>query len=320
MNKKLLILLISLFLTNNNIVSHRKTFQKKLQIKEIIKKLSDWDIFTEALIQVESEGRENAIGKKNDVGVLQLTPIYVNEVNRILKRKVYSLHNRNNKNKSIAMFNVIQNYYNPGRNIDKAIKLHNPRAPKSYKEKILKQIKIIKEKIEMNKQEILDIKYLRMASVWSENSYAIRRKVGCLIVKNNSIISDGYNGTPTNFENVCENIIMPDGTIKNTKNLEEVTSYIRNFKEGDESVFKKLVSKPYVLHAETNAITKLAKGTQNSEGATCYITDSPCLDCSKLIIQAGIKRVVYHREYRNTEGVELLKRANIEVKQIKIIQ
>ena len=129
MNKKLLILLISLFLTNNNIVSHRKTFQKKLQRKEIIKKLSDWDIFTEALIQVESEGRENAIGKKNDVGVLQLTPIYVNEVNRILKRKMYSLRNRKNKNKSIDMFNVVQNYYNPTKNIYKAIRLHNPRAP-----------------------------------------------------------------------------------------------------------------------------------------------------------------------------------------------
>ena len=119
-----------------------------------------------------------------------------------------------------------------------------------------------------------------MARIWSENSYCIRRQVGALIVKNKMIISDGYNGTPSGFENVCE--------------------------END-------VTKPYVLHAEANAITKIARSGNNSEGATLYVTDSPCIECSKLIIQAGIKRVVYARSYRLTDGIDLLKRAGIEV-------
>lgn len=136
----------------------------------------------------------------------------------------------------------------------------------------------------MSKQELLDRRYLRMASIWAENSYCQRRQVGALIVKDKMIISDGYNGTPSGFENVCE----------------------------DESN----VTKPYVLHAEANAITKIARSGNNSDGATLYVTDSPCIECAKLIIQAGIKRVVYAKEYRLKDGIELLKRANIEVKYI----
>lgn len=127
----------------------------------------------------------------------------------------------------------------------------------------------------------LDKRYLRMAKIWSENSYCQRRKVGALIVKDKMIISDGYNGTPSGFENICE----------------------------DENG----VTKPYVLHAEANAITKIARSNNNADGATLYVTDSPCIECSKLIIQAGIKRVVYSREYRLADGIDLLKRAGIEV-------
>lgn len=126
-----------------------------------------------------------------------------------------------------------------------------------------------------------DKSYLDMAEIWASNSYCKRRRVGALLVKDKMIISDGYNGTPSGFENICE----------------------------DESG----ATKPYVLHAEANAITKVAKSGNSSEGATLYVTASPCLECSKLIIQAGIKRVVYRDEYRLTDGVELLKRAGIEV-------
>ena len=131
------------------------------------------------------------------------------------------------------------------------------------------------------KQKRLDLRYLRMARIWAENSYCHRRQVGALVVKNKMIISDGYNGTPSGFENVCED---------------------------DNNV-----TKPYVLHAEANAITKLARSSNNSDGATLYVTDAPCIECSKLIIQAGIKRVVYAKQYRLTDGLELLGRANIEV-------
>lgn len=134
---------------------------------------------------------------------------------------------------------------------------------------------------EGSKQAELDYRYLRMAKIWSENSYCQRRQVGALIVKDKMIISDGFNGTPTGFPNVCE----------------------------DENN----VSFPYVLHAEANAITKIARSGNNSDGATLYVTDSPCIECSKLIIQAGIKRVIYAREYRLTDGVDLLRRAGIEV-------
>ena len=126
------------------------------------------------------------------------------------------------------------------------------------------------------------MRYLRMARIWSENSYCKRRQVGALVVKDKMIISDGYNGTPSGFENVCE----------------------------DENN----VNKPYVLHAEANAITKIARSGNNSEGSTLYVTDAPCIECSKLIIQAGIKRVIYGREYRLTDGIDLLRRANIEVR------
>jgi dCMP deaminase len=132
----------------------------------------------------------------------------------------------------------------------------------------------------MDKQEALDRRYLRMARIWAENSYCTRRQVGALIVKDKMIISDGYNGTPSGFENVCE---LDDGT-----------------------------TKPYVLHAEANAITKVAKSNNNSLGATLYVTASPCMECAKLIIQSGIKRVVYGEMYRLTDGLELLHRANIE--------
>ena len=131
-----------------------------------------------------------------------------------------------------------------------------------------------------DKQTKLDLRYLRMARIWAENSYCKRRQVGALVVKDKMIISDGYNGTPSGFENVCE--------------------------END-------VTKPYVLHAEANAITKLARSSNNSDGSTLYVTASPCIECAKLIIQAGIKRVVYAEKYRLNEGIELLERAGIKV-------
>ena len=130
------------------------------------------------------------------------------------------------------------------------------------------------------KQKKLDYRYLRMAQIWAENSYCKRRQVGALVVKDKMIISDGYNGTPSGFENICED---------------------------DNNV-----TKPYVLHAEANAITKLARSSNNSDGSTLYVTSSPCIECAKLIIQSGIKRVVYAEQYRLTDGIELLKRAGIE--------
>ena len=134
------------------------------------------------------------------------------------------------------------------------------------------------------KQLTLDRRYIRMATIWAENSYRTRRQVGALIVKNQRIISDGYNGTPAGFENICE----------------------------DENN----VTKPYVLHAEANAITKIARSNNSSEGATLYVTASPCIECAKLIIQAGIKRVVYSEKYRLEDGLELLRKANVEVEYI----
>ena len=131
------------------------------------------------------------------------------------------------------------------------------------------------------KKILLDKRYLRMAKIWAENSYCVRRKVGALIVNDQMIISDGYNGTPSGFENVCE----------------------------DESGAH---TKPYVLHAEANAITKVARSNNSSEGATLYVTASPCLECSKLIIQSGIKRVVFNELYRLSDGIDLLRRAGIE--------
>lgn len=132
-----------------------------------------------------------------------------------------------------------------------------------------------------SKQTSIDKRYLRMAAIWAENSYCRRRQVGAILVKENMIISDGFNGTPSGFENVCENT---DG-----------------------------VTLPYVLHAEANAITKVARSNNSSDGATLYVTTSPCMECSKLIIQSGIKRVVYSEHYRITDGLDLLAKAGIEI-------
>ena len=132
----------------------------------------------------------------------------------------------------------------------------------------------------------LDKIYLEMAQVLSKASYAKRRQVGCLIVKDRSIIAEGYNGTVSGFPNVCE----------------------------DENG----LTLPEVLHAESNALSKLTKSSQSSIGATMYITLSPCLDCSKLIVQSGIARVVYIEEYKCTKGIELLKKSIGRVEQIKL--
>lgn len=135
--------------------------------------------------------------------------------------------------------------------------------------------------MDKQKQYNLDYRYLRMAQIWAENSYCKRRQVGALVVKDKMIISDGYNGTPSGFDNICED--------------ETNTTY------------------PYVLHAEANAITKLARSSNNSDGATLYVTASPCIECAKLIIQAGIKRVIYGEEYRLSDGLDLMRKAGIEV-------
>lgn len=137
------------------------------------------------------------------------------------------------------------------------------------------------------RQSDFDKRYLEMARIWSKNSYCVRRQVGALIVKDRMIISDGYNGTPEGFENICE-----DDSNK---------------------------TKPYVLHAEANAITKVAKSNNSSEGATLYITTSPCMECAKLIIQSGIKRVVFCDEYHSNDGMEILERAKIEVQYLEIV-
>lgn len=139
--------------------------------------------------------------------------------------------------------------------------------------------------MEKSKQTLLDQRYLAMARIWSQNSYCQRRQVGALMVKDKMIISDGYNGTPSGFENLCED---DDGK-----------------------------TKPYVLHAEANAISKIAKSSNSSDGATMYVTASPCLECAKLIIQAGIRRVVYSEEYRLTDGIDLLRRAGVTVDHIE---
>ncbi len=137
-----------------------------------------------------------------------------------------------------------------------------------------------------DKSRLLDSRYLRMARIWSENSYCRRRKVGALIVKEKMIISDGYNGTPSGFPNICE--------------------------DADDVTF------PYVLHAEANAITKVARSNNSSDGSTLYVTASPCVECSKLIIQSGIRRVVFSELYRITDGIDLLRKAGIEVVHIPI--
>ena len=171
----------------------------------------------------------------------------------------------------------------------------------------------------MDKQFELDKRYLRMARIWSENSYAIRRKVGALVVKDRMIISDGYNGTPSGFENVCEDVECPNFSYKCFKTAMPIDE-VKSVEHCKDCPYSKLVTKPYVLHAEANAISKLAKSLNNSEGATLYVTDEPCLECSKMIIQAGIRRVVFWRDYHTHDGTELLNRAGIEVIQIKNIK
>lgn len=138
-----------------------------------------------------------------------------------------------------------------------------------------------------DKQRALDERYLRMAAIWSENSYCRRRQVGAIIVKDKMIISDGYNGTPSGFDNICES--------------------------------QNGVTFPYVLHAEANAITKVARSNNSSEGGTLYVTASPCMECSKLIIQAGIKRVVFSELYRITDGLDLLRKAGIETVHLPLL-
>ena len=135
--------------------------------------------------------------------------------------------------------------------------------------------------VSSEKQYLLDQRYLAMARIWSQNSYCNRRQVGAIIVKNKMIISDGYNGTPSGFENECEDCHNK--------------------------------TKPYVLHAEANAITKVARSHNSSDGATLYVTASPCIECAKLIIQAGIRRVVFSEKYHQEDGIQLLRRANIDV-------
>jgi len=142
------------------------------------------------------------------------------------------------------------------------------------------------QNLPQHKQNKLDVLYLRMAKVWSENSHCKRNQVGCLIVKDRQIISDGYNGTPSGFPNECEDC--------NNNTL------------------------PTVLHAEANAITKIAKSTNSAEGATLYVTLSPCFDCAKIIIQAGIKRIVYMEVYRNTDSFKLFEEAGIEIKKVNL--
>ncbi len=158
--------------------------------------------------------------------------------------------------------------------------------PAGYKEKAFHLETVKTYNMIDDKQLQLDKRYLRMARIWSENSYCERRKVGALLVKDKMIISDGYNGTPSGFPNVCES------------------------EEG--------VTLPYVLHAEANAITKVARSNNSSEGSTLYVSTSPCMECSKLIIQAGIKRVVFSDLYRITDGLDLLRDAGVETVHIPL--
>lgn len=138
---------------------------------------------------------------------------------------------------------------------------------------------------ELDKQIRYDKAYLRMALTWADLSHCVRKQVGALIVKDGMIISDGYNGTPAGFDNCCEN-------------------------ENGETHW-------FVLHAEANAILKVAKSTNNCVGATLYLTLSPCPDCSKLVLQAGIKKVVYINAYKDTKGLDFLRDAGLEVVQIQ---
>lgn len=149
--------------------------------------------------------------------------------------------------------------------------------------------------VSAQRQHKIDVTYIKMAQTWADLSHALRKKVGALIVKNNTIIADGYNGTPSGFENECEEAV-----------------------NNEDGTFREYRTKWYVLHAESNALAKVAKSTQSSEGATLYVTYSPCTECSKLILQAGIKKVVYLEEYRDIAGLDFLRRAGVEIKKINI--
>lgn len=149
--------------------------------------------------------------------------------------------------------------------------------------------------VSAQKQHKIDVTYIKMAQTWADLSHSLRKKVGALIVKNNTIIADGHNGTPSGFENECEESV-----------------------NNEDGTFREYRTKWYVLHAESNALAKVAKSTQSSEDATLYVTCSPCTECSKLILQAGIKKVVYLEEYRDVAGLDFLHRAGVEIKKINI--
>lgn len=164
-----------------------------------------------------------------------------------------------------------------------------------------------------NKQLQFDKSYIRMAYEWAKNSYALRRKVGCLIVKDRMIISDGYNGMPSGFPNVCEDYRpLHLSHFQKSESKEELDEVLKLYPDTETK------TKEEVLHAESNAITKLARSHNSSDGATLYVTCQPCFDCAKLIIQAGIKRVVYAADYHTQDGINLLKRAGIEVVKIEL--
>jgi dCMP deaminase len=158
----------------------------------------------------------------------------------------------------------------------------------------------------MPNQNKLDKTYLKMAQAWAEMSHATRKKVGCLIVKDERIISDGFNGTPSGFDNDCEEVFYTYDERDFYRDQEW------QLDKGKDKFFK-LKTKPEVLHAESNALMKLARSTNSSEGATIYCTYSPCFDCAKLIVQSGVKRFVYNETYRKTEGLDLLKKAGVEI-------
>ena len=170
----------------------------------------------------------------------------------------------------------------------------------------------------MNEKQLeLDKKYIRMARIWAENSYCTRRKVGALIVKDKMIISDGYNGTPSGFENEGEIVECSCKWIHGCAKTGESPAEVKSVEHCNGCTYATLTTKPYVLHAEANAITKVAKSANNCDGSTLYVTASPCIECAKLIIQAGIKRVVYSDSYRLEEGLDLLRRVGIECIQLQ---
>ena len=157
----------------------------------------------------------------------------------------------------------------------------------------------------------VDLIYMQMAYQVAKLSYAKRRRVGCIIVKDTQVIATGYNGTPHGFDNGCEEIQTKDIENENHKKILEEKGY-----ECEDSCCSKEVTKREVLHAESNALAKVSRSTLSSEGAYMYITTCPCFVCAKLIIQAGIKRVFFSEDYRDMSGIALLEKAGIEVKEV----